>query len=163
MFTRSGYRVNSPLPLEAYGHLPQVELVRVSPSTLVEEIDATGRIEPLFPDAHVTQFFFDPGSGLLIGAATMEAPGAQIFDAAMQKHDNSTRRAFAGRAVHLHSFSPNLREMIVFTEGKGDSGTYWLVSHAQSNRGLSREIQSSAMSTTVQSVSRPVPRRCERE
>jgi dipeptidyl aminopeptidase/acylaminoacyl peptidase len=96
---------------------------------MLEEIDSsTGHIERLFPELHVIQFFFDPVSGLLLGVSTMEEPGARLFDAALQKHYDSTRRAFPGRTVHLHSFSPNLKEMIVFTEGTGDSGTYWLVS-----------------------------------
>lgn len=120
------------LEIEGRGRIAGTVLVTKSTDDeeTVQEIDtSTGRTERLFADVHVTQLLFDPVSGLLVGASTMEEPGARLFDSAMQKHYDSTRRAFPGQAVHLHSFSPGLKEMIVFTEGKGDSGTYWLVSN----------------------------------
>jgi dipeptidyl aminopeptidase/acylaminoacyl peptidase len=88
---------------------------------------ATGACETLFSDVGVTGFLYDPLSGLLIGAATPTDPWAQFFDPALQKHYNSARKAFPNQQVRLESFSPNLKDMIVFTDGTADSGTFWFV------------------------------------
>jgi dipeptidyl aminopeptidase/acylaminoacyl peptidase len=102
-----------------------------SDEDLAEEINlSNGHVERLLGDCNVDGFLFDPLTRLLIGATIVEEPGVRLFDPAVQRHFDNTRKAFPGQQVRLESFSPNLKEMIVFTEGKGDSGTYWLVNGA---------------------------------
>ena len=92
------------------------------------EIDtSSGMIETVLEDVAVDRFLFDPLTGALIGALTHTDPWAYFFDAALQKHYNSTRKAFPHQRVRLESFTPNLRDMIVFTDGNADPGTFWFV------------------------------------
>jgi dipeptidyl aminopeptidase/acylaminoacyl peptidase len=95
---------------------------------VASEIDvATGHSEILFADVGTAGYFRDPITGLLIGAATLRDPWAQFFDGKLQDHYNSTRNAFPHQRVQLESFTPNLKEMIVFTDGSADPGTFWFV------------------------------------
>jgi dipeptidyl aminopeptidase/acylaminoacyl peptidase len=104
---------------------------RTGSSDVVLEIDvANGHAETLFAEMGTNGYFFDPLSGSLIGARTYEDPWVQLVDPAMQKHYASTRKAFPNKHVGLVSFSPSLKEMIVYTDGAGDPGTYWFVSSA---------------------------------
>jgi dipeptidyl aminopeptidase/acylaminoacyl peptidase len=93
------------------------------------EVDS-GRSEAIVGDSGVSHFLFDPLTGHLIGAATYTDPWARFFDPSLQKHYNSVRKAFADRHVRIASFSPGLKDMIVFTDGTADSGTYWYVDGA---------------------------------
>jgi dipeptidyl aminopeptidase/acylaminoacyl peptidase len=98
---------------------------------VASEIDvATGHSEILFADVGTAGYFRDPITGLLIGAATSSDPWAQFFDGKLQDHYNSTRNAFPHQRVQLESFTPNLKEMIVFTDGSADPGTFWFVNGA---------------------------------
>jgi pimeloyl-ACP methyl ester carboxylesterase len=95
------------------------------------EIDlASGHSEPLFADVGTAGYLFDPITGLLVGAKILSDPFAQFFDAAMQDHYNSTRHVFPHQRMRLESFTPGLKEMIVFTNGADDPGTYWFVNGA---------------------------------
>jgi dipeptidyl aminopeptidase/acylaminoacyl peptidase len=95
---------------------------------VASEIDvATEHSEILFADVGTAGYFRDPITGLLIGAATLSDPWAQFFDGKLQDHYNSTRNAFPHQRVQLESFTPNLKEMIVFTDGSADPGTFWFV------------------------------------
>ena len=94
----------------------------------VSEIEvATGHSETLFSDVGTVEYLFDPITGLLIGATTVADPWAKFFDSALQDHYNSTRNAFPHQRVQLESFTPNLKEMVIFTNGTADPGTFWFV------------------------------------
>jgi dipeptidyl aminopeptidase/acylaminoacyl peptidase len=98
-------------------------------SDILEEIDVTnGHTETLFEDVGISDYFFDPLTGFLIGAETTDDPWALFVDPALQKHYLSTRKAFPKQHVKLESFSASLKEMIIFTDGADDPGTFWLVS-----------------------------------
>jgi len=106
-----------------------VVIDRSGATDVMSEIDVkTGNAETLLAGIATHDYYFDPLTGLLIGAATAEDPWASFFDPALQKHYNNFRKAFARQRVRLESFTPELRDMIVFTEGTADSGTFWLVS-----------------------------------
>jgi pimeloyl-ACP methyl ester carboxylesterase len=112
------------------GRNPETVLVieRTGDEDIATEIDvATGHSETLFADVGIARYLFDPLTGLLIGAATVADPWAKFFDPAMQNHYNNIRNAFPHQRVHLESFTPNLQEMIVFTDGTADPGTFWFV------------------------------------
>jgi dipeptidyl aminopeptidase/acylaminoacyl peptidase len=93
------------------------------------EVDS-GRSEAVLGDSGVDHFLFDPLTGHLVGAATFTDPWARFFDPLQQKHYNSVRKAFADKHVRIESFSPGLKDMIVFTDGTADPGTYWFVNGA---------------------------------
>jgi pimeloyl-ACP methyl ester carboxylesterase len=108
-----------------------VVIDRSGTSDVLAEVNvASGKSEPLFPEVGTRKLYFDPMTGFLVGAETYEDPWAQFVDPAVQKHYNSTRKAFANRHVRLESYSTALKEMIVFTDGTDDPGTFWFVSSA---------------------------------
>jgi len=101
---------------------------RTGDEDIATEIDVTtGQSEMLFADVGTARYHFDPITGLLIGATTVADPWAQFFDPKLQDRYNRTRNAFPRQRVRLESFTPGLKEMVVFTEGTADSGTYWFV------------------------------------
>ncbi|WP_296167451.1 S9 family peptidase [uncultured Brevundimonas sp.] len=70
-----------------------------------------------------------PQTGLLIGAGRTEDAGVtyQFIDPAAARVWESIARAFAGTSPQLVSWSDDLRQVVVFTSGTGDSGVYRLV------------------------------------
>jgi len=64
--------------------------------------------------------------GLLIGFSTWDRK-LKFFDPAHQARWNGARKAFAGYEVTLLGATDDLNTMVVYTDGKDDSGTYWLV------------------------------------
>lgn len=73
----------------------------------------------------------DPDTGLIVGLATEGTPGAQLFDAASQARLVAAQKAFPNDEMRLTSFSRNFEQMVVFTQGVTDAGTYWLVEIAK--------------------------------
>lgn len=96
----------------------------------VDYLQTTGADEgkPFLPDNSVEAIYYDPLTRRAIGVLPRgEGARAIFFDAAAQKRIDAVQRPFAGRRVSLASFSADLRQVVVFTTGKGDSGAYWLV------------------------------------
>jgi acetyl esterase/lipase len=99
---------------------------------IVEEVPtAGGEPERLFSDVSIKDFLWDPATGLLIGAATREAPGAVFFDPQLQARYEAARKPFAKFKVSLVSYSEGLDRIILKTEGSADPGTYFLVDIAK--------------------------------
>ncbi len=94
---------------------------------VVEVNTVDGSSEELFADRSALDYEFDPTTGLLLGAQTVEEPGALLFDQSLQHHFEATRRAFSKQRVQLASFTSRLGRMVVETDGAGDPGTFWLV------------------------------------
>lgn len=95
---------------------------------LTEEVSiADGRTQQLFGSSTVQHFLRDRDSNQLIGASTQEEPGATFFDPMLQAKYQLARKAFPGLNFELVSLSRHMDWMIVKTDGKKDSGTYWLV------------------------------------
>jgi acetyl esterase/lipase len=84
----------------------------------------------LFKGLPVEGYLRDPQSDLLIGATVRGDPSAIFLDDKLQRRFNAARKAFPGLKVTLASYSSNLGEMVVFTDGGDDSGAYWLVDMA---------------------------------
>ncbi|MEO8925866.1 MAG: S9 family peptidase [Caulobacteraceae bacterium] len=99
--------------------------------TLVEYNAATTAPEvALFGDARVRALLTDPDTGLLIGGVTnADDPRTILFDPALQTKFDKVSHAFPGERVRLVSATANLDRMVMFTEGAGDSGTYFLVDY----------------------------------
>ena len=96
--------------------------------SVTEEISLKdGSATPLFQDTLVEGYLHDPTTHLLIGANVMGEPNAVFLDPALEARFMKIRAAFAGRLVHLVSYTSNLDKVIVETEGNADSGSYWFV------------------------------------
>lgn len=95
---------------------------------MYEEISLSdGSRSSLFDEHSVVTTFRDPVTGLLIGARTLSGEGAVFFNKTHQARYIGMRKAFPGYQVKLLSFTSDLEKMIVKTDGKDDSGTYWYV------------------------------------
>lgn len=115
--------------LHAQGRKPNTVLISdATGDGVVEEISvADGKREALFGGIHTERLLYDPDSRLNIGAKTFDDPAATFFEPKWQARLSGTRKAFPGARMDLVSFSRNLDQMVVRTEGNEDSGTYWLV------------------------------------
>jgi dipeptidyl aminopeptidase/acylaminoacyl peptidase len=124
------------IDLVGAGRSPGTALVlnRSGEADIAEEINLSdGKAQELFADNRVRDYRYDPLSHLLIGVSTVEEPGELFLDHLSQARFVGARKAFPGLQVHLESYSPALKRMIVETEGGGDSGTFWLVDIATGN------------------------------
>ena len=98
-------------------------------SNLFEVNVDTGAWEPLSFDEPPGFLLHHPQTGLLIGAGRTGEDGVsyQFTDPAAARVWASIARGFAGSAPRLVSWSDDLRQVVVFTSGTGDSGLYRLV------------------------------------
>lgn len=88
---------------------------------------AGGEMQPLFGDQPVHELLHDSTTGLLIGAQFDRNLGAKLFDPIQQRKFDAARKAFPQVEATVVSFSADMQRIVVFTSGKEDSGTYWLV------------------------------------
>ncbi len=98
-------------------------------SDLFEVNVDTGAWEPLSFDRHPGFLLHHPGTGLLIGAGRTgeDSIDYQFTDPRAARIWAAIVRAFGGRSPQLISWSDDLRQVVVFTSGPGDSGLYRLV------------------------------------
>jgi dienelactone hydrolase len=73
----------------------------------------------------------DPTSRLWIGMGGGDNHAATFFSPTLQARWAGALKAFMGYIVHLHSWTPDFNRIILSTEGKDDSGTYWIVDIAK--------------------------------
>ena len=90
----------------------------------------TGEISSLPFEGRVTALVHHPRTRLLVGAA-IEGEGDRTIwrfvDPVAERTWRSVQAAFPNQQVALRSWSADLRQIIVFTQGEGDSGTWQLV------------------------------------
>ena len=118
------------ISLAGLGRTPGTVLVsdQTGEGDVLEEIPvAGGTPQELFADVSTSSLLADPVTGLLIGAVTPQEPGAVFLDPALEARYKSACKAFPGLRVRLASYSADLDQMVVETEGPGDSGTFYLV------------------------------------
>ncbi|MBX7200958.1 MAG: S9 family peptidase [Rhodospirillaceae bacterium] len=96
----------------------------------VLEVKADGSKEELFKDSGVSEFLFDPTTGLLIGAKTNDRAGAFFFDPVLDGRWQAMIKTFPGRTLTLLSTSGKLDRILLRSEGGRDSGTFWIVEPA---------------------------------
>ena len=91
---------------------------------------ATGAISDLPFEGHPTTLIHHPRTRLLIGAQTVgddDGVTWQFLDPRADQAWRSVQAAFRGKQVSLRSWSDDMRQIVVFTQGAGDAGTYQLV------------------------------------
>jgi dienelactone hydrolase len=93
------------------------------------EVSLTGA--PIEQEQANTRPLFDPTTRLWIGVRDDEDRQAVLFSPTLQARWAGAIKAFPGYRVHLHSWTPDFNRIIVSTEGKDDSGTYWIVDIAK--------------------------------
>lgn len=91
---------------------------------------ATGAISDLPFEGKPTDLIVHPVTRLVVGARTLgddDRQTYQFLDETMGRTWRSVQAAFRGKQVSLRSWSADLRQVVVFTQGAGDPGTYQLV------------------------------------
>jgi dipeptidyl aminopeptidase/acylaminoacyl peptidase len=85
------------------------------PARTVQEDESTGLI-------------FDRVTDRWIGEVLdLDEPDYKLFSAQAAARVRGARNAFPGYRTHLVSWSDDFGRMVIFTDGKDDSGTYWMV------------------------------------
>ncbi|HZV85772.1 MAG TPA: S9 family peptidase [Brevundimonas sp.] len=90
----------------------------------------TGAISGLPFEGKPTSLIHHPMTRLLVGARTLGSDDSvswQFLDPAAERSWRAVQTAFRGKQVTLTSWSNDLKQIVVFTQGAGDSGTYQLV------------------------------------
>lgn len=90
----------------------------------------TGAVSDLPFEGRPTSLMHHPATKLLIGARTLsddESVRWQFLDPAAERSWRSVQAAFRGKQVTLTSWSDDMRQIVAFTQGSGDAGTYQLV------------------------------------
>ncbi len=93
------------------------------------EIAVDGKSAPveLFADINIVSLYYD-AEGLLTGVVKeADVPELEMLDAHQQAIVVGTRKAFPDSNVHFISMSADWQKLIVYTDGAGDSGTWWYV------------------------------------
>ncbi|KQY88128.1 hypothetical protein ASD25_21330 [Brevundimonas sp. Root1423] len=101
---------------------------------------ATGAISDLPFEGRPTSLIHHPKTRLLIGARTVGEDDQvrwRFLDPDADRAWRSVQAAFRGKQVSLTSWSEDMRQIIVFTQGTGDAGTYQLV---DLDRGLAEIV-----------------------
>ncbi|MBS0411489.1 MAG: S9 family peptidase [Proteobacteria bacterium] len=74
----------------------------------------------------------DPNTGVLVGEFDHgDDMPTVFFDPTAQMKWRAASRAFPGYRTRIESWSSDFNRLVVFTDGKDDSGTYWLVDIAK--------------------------------
>ncbi|NEX92602.1 S9 family peptidase [Caulobacter sp. 17J65-9] len=96
---------------------------------IYREADGPGPGVALADAKPIAGFLRDPATGLLIGYRTSgDQQEDVLFSPKLQARVRGTRKAFpADQLMSLVSWNAAFDRMVVFTEGPGESGTYWLV------------------------------------
>lgn len=90
-------------------------------------------------ETHIAPLF-DPRTRLLVGIVLGES-GVVFYDAELERRFKATVKAFPGLRVKLISFADGFRRLVVFTDGPGDAGTYWLVDIATGSAKVVGEVR----------------------
>jgi dipeptidyl aminopeptidase/acylaminoacyl peptidase len=121
--------------IEAQGRTPGSVLVHQRSETndwTEVEYQPRGGGGPVDPfNGERPRYQLSDSRGLLIGEVTnSDQPRTILFDPAQQAKWDRALRAFKGEQVYLVSATDNLDRMIIYTEGEGDSGTYYFADMA---------------------------------
>ncbi len=117
--------------LAGLGRTPGAVLIEKSEPEEVNLADASRA--PLATERPVaaSNYLFDPTTHRLVGAVlTGDRADQQFFDPVLKARQGALRKALGG-APQIVSWSADSKALILYTEGDGDAGTYWLVNGAK--------------------------------
>ncbi len=90
----------------------------------------TGAVSDLPFEGQPTGLIHHPATKLLVGARSLgddDSVRWQFIDPVAERSWRSVQAAFRGKQVTLTSWSADMRQIVAFTQGPGDAGTYQLV------------------------------------
>ncbi|HEX7761218.1 MAG TPA: S9 family peptidase [Caulobacteraceae bacterium] len=101
--------------------------------TEYEELALSGGAATPLDDSHKLRWVMsDPVSSALVGEVDRGDDLPTLFyDATAQMKWRAASKAFPGYRVLIKAWSADFNRLVVFTDGKDDSGTYWLVDIAK--------------------------------
>ena len=111
--------------LEGMGRTPDTVIVdKAEP----EELSLTdGGHKRLEADRLIDGYIFDPDTWRLVGVRLAgDRSEQEFFDPVLKARQSAFAKALGG-SPQLLSWSADRKRMILYTEGDGDAGTYWLV------------------------------------
>ncbi|WP_368667126.1 alpha/beta fold hydrolase [Novosphingobium sp. 18050] len=89
---------------------------------------AGGETSEFLPGIAIDRLFVDRGTGRLLGYRSAgEGAETRLYDPTHHSAVTRILKAFKGRETHLVDWSPDFAEVLVRTDGNGDSGTWYLV------------------------------------
>ncbi|GAB3383696.1 prolyl oligopeptidase family serine peptidase [Spongiibacter taiwanensis] len=92
------------------------------------DIEGSAPVEFLYADVGISELFFDSLTGLHNGYELLgEVPKPVMHNAAHQARVKGVIKAFPGRNTTIVSWSNDFNRIIAYTDGAGDSGTWWTV------------------------------------
>lgn len=115
--------------VDTNGRNPPGQTLEPGQTSVFEVNLATGAWERLSFDEDPLALVAHPVTGLLIGATfdSPRGPRQVFFDPAAERAWNSIRRAFPNHTPAPVAWSDDMRKIIVYSGGIGDSGVYQLV------------------------------------
>ncbi|MEX1666467.1 alpha/beta hydrolase family protein [Zhongshania arctica] len=91
-------------------------------------VDGQTQAVELYADTNINRVYFDAETGLLAGVLKeADIPELEMLDPNREAIVRGARKAFPESNVHFRSASADWQQLIVYTTGAGDSGTWWLV------------------------------------
>lgn len=110
--------------LEGMGRTPGT--IVVDKATPEEWSLADGAHAALPSDRLIQSYIHDPATGRLVGTSLAgDTPGQQFYDPILRAKQAAFRKAL-GASTLILSWSADFRRLILYTQGDGDAGTYWL-------------------------------------
>jgi len=114
-----------------FGRTPQTVLIHIGGGDhdVVQELPiAGGAAVATYNADEIGSPLFDRVTQVWIGSTAHGDDGeSSLFSPPQQAKLRGALRAFPGYRVRLISYSADFNQMVVFTDGKDDSGTYWAV------------------------------------
>jgi dipeptidyl aminopeptidase/acylaminoacyl peptidase len=87
---------------------------------------ADGSHAALPSDHLIEDYLHDPTTGLLVGITVAgDTPGQEFYDPVLRAKQAAFRKAL-GASTRILSWSADFKRLVLFTQGDGDAGTYWL-------------------------------------
>ena len=127
----SGTAPTGEVSLGGYGRSQDTLLVRIvdGDQDVVREISLKdGKPIATYPEEEAGTPFYDSASRLWIGSRSPDDDvTVNLFDPRAQARLTGAVKAFPGYVARLSAHSADFKQLIMFTDGGDDSGTYWIV------------------------------------
>ncbi|WP_304180111.1 S9 family peptidase [Phenylobacterium aquaticum] len=129
LLTRSAQAGDAEVHLAGLGRTPGTVLVRErnDQDTVVREIQVSQGGEGEVVTHGDVELLRGRLSRQLIGWREGSNGAVHMFDPALQRRVDASRKAFPGLNVTLVSYDETFDHLVMLTDGSDDSGTYWLV------------------------------------